>query len=459
MSVIHHAHWSSTLSSFSAPNSSTPRTAGDVTTGGPRLTLVGAEHVGGVAGSPIAPDPKPLLDPRARWLIDPDICFLNHGSYGAVMGDVLDAQVRIRERMEREPVRFFKVDLEGLVDRARARLAEFISCRPEDIAPVRNATVGLCTIFNNYPWRAGDEIVITDHEYSSGQHELERIAASKGIRVVVAHVPFPAYSAGEVLEAVAAGITERTRMVMVSHVTSCSSLIFPVAGVSELCRRRGIDLLIDGAHAPGQVPVDIAALDPAFYVGSLHKWLGAPRGASFIYVRRDLRDGFRTVALSSRAKKVRPERDLFLRDFDYMGTDDYSAFLVVPEAIDAGAGLVEGGWPALMDRNHRAVLEGRGILCAQAGLGRSCPDEMTGSMASLVLPEASPRLQGRTTRYDDPLQDVLLASHRIQVPIWRLWENPGVRVVRISAQVYNTQEQFAYLAAALRAELAAERVG
>ncbi|MCK6477262.1 MAG: aminotransferase class V-fold PLP-dependent enzyme [Phycisphaerales bacterium] len=438
----------------SLPTSSRAGSPADRGGSPPRLTLVGAE--GPLSELP-ASDPRPDVHAGGvSWSIDPDLCFLNHGSYGSVVGSVLEAQRSIRDRMERDPVRFFKVDLEELVDRSRTALGTLVGCHPEDLAPLRNATVGLCTIFNNYPWRAGDEILVTDHEYSSGQYELERIAQRHGVSVIQAHVPFPLQAPGQVVEAVVSKMTGRTRMVMISHVTSCSSLIFPVEAVAAECSSRGIDILIDGAHSPGQVPVDIRRLDPAFYVGSLHKWVGAPRGASFVYVRPDLQAGFRTIALSSRAKKIRPARSLFLRDFDYMGTDDYSAFLVVADAIDALGGMDPGGVGGLMVSNHRRVIHARDIVCAMTGLTPSCPDEMTGSMVSLVLPEAGPEASQRPTRYDDPLQDALVERHGVQAPIWRLWENPGVRVARLSAQVYNRPGQYAYFARALAEELARE---
>jgi selenocysteine lyase/cysteine desulfurase len=216
-----------------------------------------------------------------------------------------------------------------------------------------------------------------------------------------------------------------------------------------------VDVLVDGAHSPGQVPVDLTALDPTYFVGSLHKWISAPKGTAFLYVAPHKREGFRPVFLSSRGHKIRPDRALFLRDFDYHGTLDYSGFLVVPEAIAYLGRLLPGGWPELIQRNHELALKGRAIVCEAIGCAPAAPDSLIGSMASIILPEAAPEMQSRTTIYDDPLQDNLVHKHGVVTPIWRL-ASTNQRVVRLSAQAYNTVDQYETLAEALVTELRAE---
>lgn len=392
---------------------------------------------------------------RACWLLDPRVTFLNHGSYGALPSSAAAAQARIRERMEREPIRFFKHDLEGLVDASRRALAGVINCRPADIAPMSNATHALCTVLSNLDLRAGDEILISDHEYQSLLNELDRVCQRTGARVVQARVPFPVRGADEVVDRFVSAMTPRTKVVFVSHITSASSLVFPVAAIIAECAARGIDVVLDGAHSPGQVHVDLAALKPAYFIGSGHKWLCGPKGIGFLVVRADKQPGFRPLALSSRANKVRADRSLFLRDFDYSGTGDYSAFLALPDALAAVESLLPGGWSALFRHNHRMIVAARRRICEVLGIEPPCPDSMLGSMASIPVPDAPERLASRPTRYDDALQDALIDTHGMATPVWRLNCNQQ-RIVRVSAQVYNTLDQYDRYAAALKAELAAE---
>lgn len=404
------------------------------------------------------PAPSPLA---ARWRLDRNLVFLNFGSYGGCPDDVLAAHDDYRARVERDPVRFFKVDLERLLDGVREKVAPFVGCRPQDLAPIRNATIALATIFFATPFREGDEVVTNNHEYSSGTNELARLAARTGLRVVTAEIPFPITDPAQAADAIIGAITPRTRLVVMSHVTSCTSLVMPVERVIAECHARGIDILIDGAHAPGQIDLNIEKLNPTYYVGSFHKWMCAPKGTGFLWVRPDRQAAVRSAMLSSRASKVRSDRPLFLRDFDYMGTDDYTGMLCVPHAIEAMAKMIPGGWEEIRRRNRSLVLEAREAVCAMAGLRPACPDSMVGSMVSVPLPEADSSLSGRATLYDDPLQDALLERHRVQVPIWRLGEgtpaNPGVRIIRLSAQLYNSIEQYRYLGEALVNELNAER--
>lgn len=401
----------------------------------------------------------PVIDHTA-WCLDPTLTFLNHGSYGCCLREVLDAQTEIRARMERDPVRFFKVDLERLMDGVRRRLGEFLNCDAQDLAPVANATIALATILHNTPFREGDEVLVTDHEYSSGTNELDRLCPQLGVRVVRARVPFPIAGPQQVVDAVLGAVTSRTRLVLISHLTSATSLIFPVEPIVAELNRRGIDVIVDGAHTPGQIPVDIRAIDPTYYVCSLHKWVSAPKGTAFMYVRKDKQRDFRTVVLSSRADKVRPDRALYLRDFDYMGTADYSGLLTIPAALDAMGALVPGGWPEVMRRNHALALRAREIVCRAIGVTPPAPESMIGTMASIILPPADPEFASRPTIYDDPLQDALLDRHRIQIPVWPFGGThgtPALRLLRVSAQVYNWPEQYRKLGEALTKELGAER--
>ncbi len=395
-----------------------------------------------------------LAFPAKDWALDPDLTFLNHGSYGATPRRVLEAQAALRARMERDPVRFVKVDLERLMDEMREALGAFCNCRPADLAPMPNATVAIATVLWNTPLAPGDEILITDHEYMSIVNELERVTARTGARVVKAHVPFPISSPDQVADAVLAAASPRTKLAIIAHITSATSLIFPIKAIVGELMARGIDVCVDAAHTPGQLPVDIRGLAPTYYVGSGHKWLSAPKGTGFLYVRADRQKGFRPLALSSRAHKVRPERALFLRDFDYVGTNDYSALLVMPESILTLGSLLPGGWPELNATNHELILKGRDILCRALSVAPPAPDHMLGSMATIPLPE--PDDASRPTLYDDALQDALIEKHKVVVPIWRLSAD-NRRVVRISAQLYNRAEDYEKLAGALLEELALER--
>ncbi|MBL9000727.1 MAG: aminotransferase class V-fold PLP-dependent enzyme [Phycisphaerae bacterium] len=400
---------------------------------------------------------------NGEWSIDPTLTFLNHGSYGAVPRAALKHQADLRTRLERDPVRFYKTDLEPLLDEMRSRLGSLLNCRPSDLAPLPNATIALCTILQNTRLEPGDEILITDHEYQSLSNELERVVARTGAVVVRASFPFPISDPAVVTERFLGCLSPRTRIAFISHITSCTSLVFPVAEIVRECNRRGIDICVDGAHSPGQVPVDIAALKPTYFVFSGHKWLSGPKGTGFLYVRSDRQVGFRPLQISSRAHKVRPERALFLRDFDYQGTADYSGVLTVPVAAECMGRLLPGGWPALMRQNHELIMKGRGILAsALADIPGCCvetaPERMIGCMITIIVPEPPEALANRPTNYDDALQDALFERHRIVTPVWRFGAT-NARVVRVSAQVYNTPSQFEHLGDALAEELAREAAG
>jgi isopenicillin-N epimerase len=390
----------------------------------------------------------------ALWPLDPDVAFLNHGSFGACPGEVLRHQAALRAEMEAEPVRFLGRELDSRLDAARAALGAFVGADPDDLAFVANATGGVNAVLRSLRLAAGDELLTTDHAYAACRNTLDWVAERSGARVVVAVLPFPLASPQAVVDAVLAKATARTRLALLDHVTSPTGLVLPIERLVAALRDRSIETLVDGAHAPGMVPLDLTRLGADYYSANCHKWLCTPKGSAFLWVRRDRQAGIRPLTISHGATGVQPGRSRFRLEFDWTGTQDPTAWLCVPMAIEYLGGLVPGGWPALMARNRALALEARRLLCDAAGTAPPCPDEMIGSLASVRLPD-NPRAE-TGWRVRDPLQGRLFDGWRIEVPIMR-WPAPPHRLVRISAQLYNHPAQYARLAEALRRELAAER--
>jgi isopenicillin-N epimerase len=388
-----------------------------------------------------------------HWLLDPQITFLNHGSFGATPAAVLDAQSELRRLLEAEPVRFMVRELEPRLDEARRELAAFVGARPESLAFVPNATAGVNAVLRSLDFRAGDEILTTTQEYNACRNVVDFVCAASGARAVVADLPFPVDSAARLAAPLLERVTDRTRLVLVDHVTSQTALVFPIAEIARALHSRGIDLLVDGAHAPGMIPLDLEALGAAWYTANCHKWICAPKGSAFLWARSDRREAIRPVAISHGANSPRTDRSRFLIEFDWTGTFDPTAWLSVPVAIRFLGSLLGGGWPELMRRNHELALEGRDLLCRALGIDAPAPDDLLGSMASVPIPDglsaSAPAL------YGDPLQDALLETFGIEVPIVP-WPRPPKRLLRISAQIYDTAAEYEYLCETLLAVLAEE---
>jgi isopenicillin-N epimerase len=389
----------------------------------------------------------------ALWPLDPAVTFLNHGSYGACPTEVLQHQAALRAEMEAEPVRFLGRELDDRLDAARAAFAAFVGADPDDLAFVTNATSGVNAVLRSRDFASGEELLTTDHAYNACKNALEFVARRTGARVVIAPLPFPVASPDDVVAAVMAHVTPRTRLALLDHITSPTALILPIERLIAELDRSGIDTLIDGAHAPGMVPLDLRALGATYYSGNCHKWLCAPKGSAFLWVRRDRHADVRPLTISHGANATRTSRPRFRLEFDWTGTSDPTAWLTVPTAIDYLGRLMPGGWAALMARNHALALEARRLLCASAGTAPPCPDTMVGSLASVMLPDGA--MTEPAWRERDPLQHRLFDGGGFEVPIMS-WPAAPRRLIRISAQVYNDRADFARLAEALAKELATE---
>jgi len=372
---------------------------------------------------------------------------LNHGSFGACPREVLLAQQAIRDRMEREPVQFFVRDLEPLLDSARQALASFIGADPEGLAFVPNATAGVNAVLRSLHFRAGDELLTTNHAYNACRNSLEFGAAKANARVIVAEVPFPLRAADEAVERVMAKVSPRTRLALLDHVTSPTALILPIGELVSALGERGIETLVDGAHAPGMLALDVQSVGASYYAGNCHKWVCAPKGAGFLYVREDRRADVHPLSISHGMNSRRKDRSRFRLEFDWTGTDDPSPYLCVPEAIRFLGKLLPEGWGALMRRNHQLAIDGRNILCESLGISPPAPDHMLGSMAALPIADGSPE-PATSSLYADPQQIELLDRFGVEVPLVP-WPAPPKRLVRISAQIYNQPSEYQRLAAGL----------
>jgi isopenicillin-N epimerase len=397
---------------------------------------------------PAPPDPAAPWSEHARhWALDPAIAFLNHGSFGACPRPVLAAQQRWRERLEAEPVRFMVRELEPALDAARAALAAFVGARPQDLVFVPNATAGVSTVLASLALQPGDELLTTDHAYNACRNALERTAARSGARVVSVRVPFPLRDADEAVAPLLAAATPRTRLALLDHVTSPTGLVLPVERLVPALQARGIDVLVDGAHAPGMLPLDLSRLGAAYYTGNAHKWLCAPKGCALLHVRADRQAGLAPLVTSHGANSPRTDRSRFQLEFDWPGTHDPTPYLVLPEALQFLGGLLPGGWPALQAANRGLALRARDLLCAALGVPPPAPDAMLGSLAAVPLPDGDGRLPGAPL-FIDPLQERLFREHAIEVPVFG-WPAPPKRLIRVAVQAYNTLAQYERLARAL----------
>jgi isopenicillin-N epimerase len=396
---------------------------------------------------------------RSPWLLEPDISFLNHGSFGACPEPVLEAQRAWRDRLEREPVRFLDRELEGHLDAARHDVGTFLGANPDDLAFVPNTTTGVSTILASRRFDPGDELLACDHEYNATLNALRAAAARDGATVVMVRVPFPVSDPSQVVEAFVEAVTPRTRLALVSHVTSPTALVMPVAALVRELDRRGVDTLVDGAHAPGMVTLDLEALGAAYWTGNGHKWLCAPKGSGILHVRADLRAGVRPLVVSHAANTERTDRSGFHLGFDWTGTGDPTPYLAMPAAIRFVGGLHEDGWSGLMASNAALARLGRDRLCEALGIPWPAPDTMLGSMAAVPLADVAPTVA--SARH---LQAALFDEDRVEVPVLAFpvmaaepAGGPTQVLVRISAQRYNRPEEYAWLAERLAARLRAAR--
>jgi isopenicillin-N epimerase len=370
---------------------------------------------------------------RDEFLLAPDIAFLNHGAFGAAPRPVLAAAEEWRRRIERNPTFFMGRELGRALREAAETLAAYLNVRGDDLVFIDNATSGCNTVLRSLDFAAGDEILLTSYGYGAVAKTARYVAGRSGARIVEAPIPFPLVEPLSILEAVEARLGPRTRLAIFDHVASDSAQILPVAALAALCRGRGVPVLIDGAHAAGLIPLDIAAIEADWYVGNCHKWLMAPRGAAYLWARPERQAVLHPLTISHGYGEG------FLAEFDWTGTRDPSNWLAVSAGIAFHRRL---GGARLMARNDALAREAGQRLARRWGSVLGGPAAGFAAMVTVRLPAAWGASPARAQSLRAFLQD----EHRIEAPINMV---AGALWVRIAAQAYNALADYERLAAAL----------
>ena len=393
----------------------------------------------------------PQRNPLAKhWNLDSNCVFLNHGSFGATSTAIRGEQRKWQDLLEDEPVRFYEDLAMEFMEDTRKALALMLKCDAEDLALLENATTGVNTILRSLEFNEGDEILVPDHAYQACRNAIDYVSKRWGAKVVTVNIPFPIESSDQAITAIMSGVSERTVLAMIDTVTSPTGLRMPFEALVGLLEGRNVSVLLDAAHGIGMVPLNLDQLGASYTTSNCHKWLCAPKGSAFLHVRKDHQVNIHPLTISHGMSFPLGDTTRFRHEFDWTGTRDISALCSIPATIDYMATLVDGGWPAIMQRNHDLVMEGRRILCERLGIEAPCPESMIACIATLRLPAGGGA--GIPLHEPDPLHKILQDKHNIQVPVWS-WPSPEGRYIRISAQIYNHIDEYHYLAEALAEEL------
>lgn len=391
--------------------------------------------------NPVKKGPQALFL-KGLFQLDPSLVFLNHGSFGACPEEVFATFQEWQREVEQNPVEFLGRRSAGLLLESRETLARYVGTRPENLVYVTNATSGVNTVARSLSLRPGDEILTTDHEYGACDNTWNFVCRHTGARYLPVTIPLP-FRAEEFTERIWTGVTPRTRVLYLSHITSTTALIFPVAELCRRAREAGILTLIDGAHAPGHIPLNLDALGADFYAGNCHKWLCAPRGAAFLYARPEHHDNLDATVVSwgySENIAGHTGFDAYTgstvleRRLQWQGTRDIAPFLSVPAAISFQS---RHDWETVRQECHALAAETLRSVCDLTGLPPVCKGDDFGQMVAIPVPPADP----------DWLKETLFDRFRIEVPVT---SHGNHLFVRLSVQGYNTGKDTDTLIGAIR---------
>lgn len=368
---------------------------------------------------------------KSQFLLDNTITFLNHGSFGACPKPIFEEFQRLQLELEQEPVHFIQKKLPVYLKEAKKPLAKFIGCDAEDFFFTPNPTFAVNTIMRSLKLQKGDEILTTNHEYGAMDRTWNFYCKKSGAKYIRQEITLPIVSKEQIIEEFWKGYNENTKVIFLNQISSSTALIFPVKEICDKAQQLGLITIVDGAHVPGHIDLNIQELNPDFFTGTLHKWMLAPKGSSFLYVKKEFQTDIDPLVVSWGYESLAPSDSQFLDYHEYQGTNDHSAYLCTPKVIDF---LEENNWKEKSKACRSIVLANYQRFCDLVGTHPICPisEEFLGQMASISIRTEKPI----------ELKELLYSKYKIQIPIMPL---NGKIYMRYSINVYNSQEDLEVL--------------
>ena len=372
---------------------------------------------------------------KSQFLLDPEITFLNHGSFGACPKTIFENYQSLQLELEKEPVQFIQKKANEYLKVAKDALAKYIGCSSEDFFFVPNPTVAINTVLRSLELKEGDEILSTNHEYGAMDRTWNFFCKKTGAKYIRQNISLPIVSKEQLLEEFWSGYTSKTKIIFISQISSATALIFPVKEICDKARTLGLITIIDGAHVPGHIDLNIQELNPDFYTGALHKWMLAPKGSSFLYVKRIFQSAIDPLVVSWGYESEAPSESLFLDYHEYQGTRDISAFLTTPKVVQF---LDDNNWKEKAAQCRKLILDNYKNFCELLNSKPICPvtSEFLGQMCSIPIKTDRPQ----------ELKEILFNKYKIEIPVTKI--ESGM-FIRIAINAYNSQNDLDILYAAI----------
>ena len=373
---------------------------------------------------------------KSLFMLDPNITYLNHGSFGACPKEVFNSLVKWQEVLEKDPVKHLAFDVFKYLDKSREALSLYLRCYKDDIVFFPNPSSALNTVLRSLHLEKGDEILTTNHEYGAMDRAWRFLCKKTGAIYINQNISLPLTSKEDFFQEFKEGISERTKVIFLSHITSPTALVFPVKEICDIAREKNILTIIDGAHAPAQLDLDISDINPDFYSGACHKWMCSPKGVAFLYVKKEFQNQIDPLVISWGYESDNPSHSQFLDYLQWQGTNDMSAYLTIPDTINF---LRKHDWHVVAEKCHSLNIWAKDKILSEMGMDPLCGDSFLGQMSSFYFD------------FKDPLNDQnkmdFYNKYQIQVPFMS-WNNKSL--FRISVQAYNNKQDIYKLIEALK---------